>query len=58
MYDQHVSQRKLADRTGMSQPGIYRRLSGEVDFSVPEIRAVAIALDVPVAHLLGEAVAA
>lgn len=57
--DQGISQRELARRLNVSQPWVFRRLAAEpeVTLNVAEIDAIATALGVPVAKLLGEATA-
>lgn len=50
-----VSQQRVADLLGMSQPGISRRLTGLVPFDVNELVAIAQLLDVPPASLLDDA---
>jgi transcriptional regulator with XRE-family HTH domain len=54
MARRRVSQQALADVLGHSQAWISRRVSGEVEFTVDELRRVAAALVVPLAQLLGE----
>ncbi len=49
-----LSHAQLAAAVNMSETQIGRRVRGEVEFTATEIRAVAIALGVPVAALLGE----
>lgn len=46
------TQEQLASHLGMSRTGIYRRLAGDVDFSVLELSAVAAFLDVSLPSLL------
>lgn len=48
-----VSGRELAQRVGRSQTWLSRRLVGEIAFALDELEAVSIALDVPVARLMG-----
>ncbi len=53
------SQGDAAKQLNLSQPAMSRRLTGEVDFTVAEIRSLADWLGVPVAALIGpEAVSA
>lgn len=53
MVDAELTQRDLANRIpNMSQAGVYRRLSGEVEFTVAELRTFAFILDVPVESLM------
>jgi transcriptional regulator with XRE-family HTH domain len=49
------TQSHLAQRLGVSQVAISKRLRGVVPLSVPELFAVAEFLDVPAASLLGNA---
>jgi len=48
-----ISQRQLANLLGLTQPVVWRRLRGDVAFSVDELQAVAEALEVPVSSLIG-----
>ena len=43
-----ISQRQLAKALGLTQPVIWRRLRGDVQFSVDELQAVAEFVEVPV----------
>lgn len=52
-----VTQTMLADRLGLTQPGMSRRMLGRVPFSAAELAAVAEVLSVSVVDLIGEAVA-
>ena len=54
-----VSQIDLAERVGLSQSGLSKRLRGVVPFDVNELDSIATALGVPVVSLLpqSEAVA-
>jgi transcriptional regulator with XRE-family HTH domain len=56
MARRRVSGVALARRLGKSQPWISRRLVGDVAFDLDDLEAIATALDVPVAQLLGNAV--
>ena len=47
-----VSQIDLAERVGLSQSGLSKRLRGVVPFDVNELDAIATALGVPVVSLL------
>ena len=47
-----VSQIDLAERVGLSQSGLSKRLRGDVPFDVNELDAIATALGVPVVSLL------
>ena len=47
-----VSQIDLAERVGLSQSGLSKRLRGVVPFDVNELDSIATALDVPIADLL------
>ena len=58
MARRRVPQIKLAQHLGLSQTAISRRMSGETDFTVTELQAVAALLDVPAGDLLGAASAA
>lgn len=58
MARKQVRQVRLAERLGISQAAVSRRLNGTKDFTVGELHTVADLLGVPVADLLGEAVAA
>lgn len=49
-----ISQRALAEKAGISQPQIYRRLRGELAFDVDELGAIANALGIDVRALLPE----
>jgi hypothetical protein len=52
MARRRVSQGDLADHLEVSQAAVSRRLSGEVAWSVPELVAIALFLDVAVETLL------
>lgn len=52
-----VTQAQLADRLGLKQPGMSRRMLGRVPFSASELATVADVLEIPVANLIGQAVA-
>ena len=54
MARRRISQKELAERVGMTQPAVSRRLSGEVVFAVDELPTFAEALGVPVSTLLGD----
>lgn len=54
MFEAGMSQRDLAPQAGFSQSGLYRRLSGEVDFKVAELARLAKALKVPLDTLLND----
>jgi len=43
-----ISQRQLAKALGLTQPVIWRRLRGDVQFSVDELQAVAEFVEVPI----------
>lgn len=47
----------LADAAGLSAPSLYRRLRGEVDWTVGDLDAVATVFGVPVMSLLSEPMA-
>lgn len=47
-----MTQRALADATGMSQSYIGRRLTGEMPFTTDDLVLVAAALQLPVSSLL------
>lgn len=49
------TQSNLAQKLGVSQVAVSKRLRGVVPLSVPELLAVAEFLDVPPAQLLGRA---
>ncbi|MFG2054801.1 helix-turn-helix domain-containing protein [Micromonospora sp. NPDC048930] len=53
-----MSQRALADATGLSQSYIGRRLTGEMPFTTDDLALIAKALGVPVLALLPAADAA
>lgn len=50
-----LSQREMAEHLGLSQGSVSSRMRGEIDFTVPELLAVAEWLEVPAAALLGTA---
>lgn len=52
MKRQGVSQRALAEVLGISQAAVSRRLAGEPDFTVTELRAIAQALEVEASALI------
>lgn len=54
MVERDISGSELARRVGMKQPYLSRRLNGTVEFRVGELKAIAIALDMPLADLLPE----
>jgi len=58
MARRQVRQVTLAQRLGLSQAAISRRINGETEFSVAELLAVADLLGVSASALLGEDVAA
>lgn len=49
-----VTQMRLAAALQLSQPAVSRRMRGEVDWSLRELRVVAELLDVPLSSLLAE----
>lgn len=51
MARQRVSQTELARALGMTQPGVSRRIRGDVSWSADELIRVAATLGVPVAEL-------
>lgn len=51
---QNMSQRQLAVAVGVTQPVMWRRLRGEVEFSGALIQDIAEVLHVPVGQLFGE----
>lgn len=51
------TQANLAEEIGMKQQALSRRLAGTTNFSLDELGKVADALGVPLAELLGVAVA-
>jgi transcriptional regulator with XRE-family HTH domain len=57
MAERRCTQQRIADRLGVSQAAVSRRLMGDVEFTVGELAAVAEVLGVHVAELLPEAVA-
>lgn len=58
LFHARVSQRTAAQRLGLSQAAISRRLSGDVDFTVSQLAEVAKMLDRPItAFIATEAVA-
>lgn len=52
-----VTQAQLAERLELTQPGMSRRMLGRVPFSASELATVADVLEIPVANLIGQAVA-
>ncbi|SCX34476.1 Helix-turn-helix [Mycolicibacterium fluoranthenivorans] len=54
MARQGFTQTTLAERINRDQHFISRRLSGKVAFAIDELAAIAEALDVPLAGLLGD----
>lgn len=52
---QRVSQAQVAERLGLSQAAVSRRLSGQTPFEIDEVAEVASLLDVAPSHLLGVA---
>jgi transcriptional regulator with XRE-family HTH domain len=52
-----ISQGALATKLGKSQAWVSRRLSGDVEMRVDELRAIAALLGVPVADLIGSVAA-
>lgn len=55
MAERRVTQAAVAQRLGMSQAAVSRRLSGSVAFDVNELDAVADLVGVPVTDLLERA---
>ena len=49
-----ISQATIASTLGINQAGISRRMSGQIDFSAPELSALATAFGIPVATFFGE----
>jgi transcriptional regulator with XRE-family HTH domain len=47
-----MPQRVLADQLQLTQPAVFRRLAGKVEFSIRELILAAELLDVPLADLL------
>ena len=47
-----MSQRDLAERSGISQVAISRRMTGAIPWDLTELEAVANALDVPASVLI------
>jgi transcriptional regulator with XRE-family HTH domain len=47
-----IKQTTLAEKLGLSQPAISRRLAGEIEFSITELTLAAELLEVPLADLL------
>ena len=54
MAEHGATQTDLASTLGLAQSSIARRLTGEVDFRISELEAIAAALDVPLTRLLGQ----
>ena len=54
MFDAEVSQRDLAPQVGLSQSGLYRRLSGEVEWRGSELITIAAALGTTVDALVAD----
>lgn len=53
-----ASRQEIAAHLGMSQPAFSRRMTGDVDFRISELRAIAAFLDVPLEQLLADESAA
>ena len=51
---QRVSQFVVADRLGLSQAAVSRRLSGGTPFELDEVEAIASLLGVPLVDLIAE----
>lgn len=49
-----IRQGAIAERLGMDQRAVSRRLLGEVEFSATELQAVAELVGVPISSLYGE----
>lgn len=49
-----ITQAKLAEAIGVSEPTIYRRMTARRPFTINELLKVSVALDVPVLDLLGD----
>jgi predicted transcriptional regulator len=47
----NVTQMHLAQELGLTQAAVSRRITGKVPFNIEELAAVAVILDVTVAHL-------
>lgn len=58
MARRRMSQRALADATGLTQSYIGRRMTGDMPFTTDDLAKVAAALGLPVAALVPTAVAA
>jgi hypothetical protein len=54
MWDQKLSQTALAKRLGVSQSALSKKLHGERGWSLEDLQAIAAALHVSMAYLLGE----
>ena len=52
-----ISQAALAQLLNINQAGISRRMSGKIDFSAPELSAIAAQFGVPVGTFFGEVAA-
>ena len=50
-----IPQTIVAERLGMSQPSLSRRLTGDTPFDVNELAIVAEILGIPLATLIGDA---
>ena len=50
-----MTAKDLAPKVGMAESTLYRKLGRESDFTVPELHAIASALGVAPADLIGEA---
>lgn len=51
---QSVTQTRIAEVLGISQPQVSLRLAGSISFSVPELERIAEALGVPVTNFFAE----
>lgn len=54
MARRRMTQRSLAEATGLTQSYIGRRLTGEMPFDTDDLARIAIALDIPVSMFLAE----
>lgn len=50
-----LTQTRIADALGITQPAVSRRMRGEVEWSISELRTLAPLVDTPLVVLLGEA---
>jgi len=55
--ERRFTQDAIAEILGLTRPAVRRRYKGETEYSASELQKLAVAFDVPVGALFGEALA-